>query len=193
MQSVASQLANFLNDGSVFLKANGSGSTPSVKRAGDSIEYTQRAVTARLIQAGWHPNRNVWNRLKLPQSFDVFPEAKRILSEFGDLSFADRAEHVLLDPSSGNDEFCRLRECESFLGRRLYPLGYRVHQDREYFFVDENGIIYLLAGDTLEPWASSFEKALDPILQMATHGNDDDLRSIGLEEKTWQLSETPEF
>jgi hypothetical protein len=117
----------------------------------------------RLVFAGWRPNRNVWARLKLPASFEVFPEARRILSRFGGLKFGDRNELARLDPSSGDEVSDQIRACEKLLGRRLYPLGYREHQDREYVLVDEAGTVYLLAGDTLHLLAASFEIAIDDL------------------------------
>ena len=96
----------------------------------------------RLLLAGWRPGRNVLNRLTLPESLEVFPEAERILAEFGNLRFGDRNDQVRLDPSLGQEIVEQLKMYERELGRRLYPLGVWQHQDRIYLLVDENGVVY---------------------------------------------------
>src|SRR5437867_2138353 len=96
----------------------------------------------KLLLAGWRPNRNVWDQLKLPRSFPVFPEAKRVLAEFGNLKFGTANDHVHLDPSSGEEIAEEIHLYEAALGRSLYPVGFMEHQDRIYLLVDENGIVY---------------------------------------------------
>lgn len=146
----------------------------------------------RLTFAGWHRNRSMWGRLGLPASFDVFPEAKRILDSFGGLNFGNRNEYARIDPSSGDEALSQIRECERKLSRRLYPVGYREHEDREYFLVDETGIVYLLIGDMLHPLASSFEKALDYIVRGTIRRRDlnKDLGMVGMAGKQWRLDES---
>ena len=119
------------------------------------------SVLPRLLLAGWLPRRDVWARLRLPPSPPLFPEARRVLSRFGRLRFGDRNEHVLFDPIAVmDDDGDLLRRCEAAVGRRLYPLGYQEHQDREAIFVDEDGAIYVNFGDDLRLLAASFEASL---------------------------------
>lgn len=40
----------------------------------------------RLMLAGWFPGRNVIESLELPGNFQLFPEAVRVLSEYGGLT-----------------------------------------------------------------------------------------------------------
>ena len=144
-----------------------------------------------LIFAGWYPGRNVWGRVQLPKGFEVFPEAERVLGRFGGLKFGDRNEHARLAPAAGEEEAGRIGECVRKLGRRLYPVGYYEHQDREYYLVDEAGIVYLLTGDTLHALASSFEKALDYIVWCRIRRGEveRDLGRLGLGDTRWQLEE----
>lgn len=97
----------------------------------------------------------------MPGDLSVFPEAERILRSFGVLQFGDRNEHVRIDPVAAieNDEGLAER-CEAAVGRRLYPIGYQEHQDREAVFVDEAGRVYINFGDELHLLAETFEAAL---------------------------------
>lgn len=115
----------------------------------------------RLYLAGWRPHRDVWGQFPLPRYPSVFPEAERILRSFGGLQFGDRNEHVRIDPVAAieHDEDLAGR-CEAAVGRRLYPVGYQEHQDREAVFVDEAGCVYINFGDELCLLAETFEAAL---------------------------------
>ncbi len=104
----------------------------------------------KLYFAGWRPDRDVWGQLRLPASPAVFPEAERILRRFGGLRFGNSCEQVRIEPFDAVGDEDDLRErCETKVGRRLYPIGYREHQDREPVFVDEAGIVYINFGDDL--------------------------------------------
>jgi hypothetical protein len=52
----------------------------------------------------------------------VFPEAKRILSQYGDLKFGDKNEWMRFDPSVGNEIREQIGWGETQIGRSLYPL-----------------------------------------------------------------------
>lgn len=148
-------------------------------------------VKARLLLAGWHSQRDVWDRLRLPASSAVFPEAKRILSRFGLLRFGNRNEHVALDPAAAIEHDPDLiRRCEAAVGRPLYPLGYQEHQDREAVLVDEDGAIYMNFGDDLHLLAMSFEASLGCLSRPGKvrdfHAA---LRSAGVPPKQWAVGE----
>lgn len=142
----------------------------------------------KLRAAGWRPNRNVWDRLKLPQSLSVFPEAKRILAEFGDLRFSSPAESVHLDPSVGEEIADQIKVYEKKLGRPLYPVGILEGGDTLYLLVDDKGLVYALS-DQLEPFASSFERAIGYLVRHVINGREmkDDLQAAGVLGKVWKL------
>jgi len=130
-------------------------------KAGSRIRWT---TAFRLFLAGWRRKTNQWDGLRLPPSFEVFPEARRVLTKFGGLRFGGSNEYICLEASAGEEVVDQIRKCEAKIGRRLYPVGFREHQDREYFLVDEDGTAYLIAGGALYIVASSFERALDHIV-----------------------------
>jgi hypothetical protein len=147
-------------------------------------------TTIALVFNGWWPGRDVWGRLKLPPSFEAFPEAKRILARYGGLTFGPKTDYTRFDPSAGEEVADDIKEYQKQVGRRLYPVGYREHQDREYLLVDEAGIIYLLT-DELRPMASSFERLLGYIVWKVERRRDidEELRPHGLAGKAWRLEE----
>ena len=141
-----------------------------------------------LVFVGWYPRRDVWGRLRLPPSFELLPEAKRILAEFGGLKFGQRTNFTWFDPSAGEEVVGEIRQFEVLCGHRLYPLGFREHQDREYLLVDESGVIYLLS-DGLQPFASSFNRALQLLFWKVQRRVqiDRDLQSTGMAGKNWYI------
>src|SRR6516164_3222572 len=146
----------------------------------------------RLYLAGWRPRRDVWERLRLPASLAVFPEAKRILSSFGGLRFGNRNEHVVFDPSDAvADDTELVWRCEKAVGRRLYPIGYQEHQDREPILVDEGGAVYMNFGDRLYVVAGTFEKV---VKTLARAGQAKALEvpplGSGLTETSWFVGDT---
>jgi hypothetical protein len=152
------------------------------------------ATTARLLLAGWRPGRDVLGRLPLPESFELFSEAERVLRQFAGLEFGNRNDYARLDPAAGDEVVGPIRECERKVGRRMYPVGFTEHQDRAYYLVDETGVVYLMfPGDELQPLASSFERALDSITRRSIRrrDRDEDLRPLGLVGKSWELAESP--
>ncbi|WP_165250808.1 SUKH-3 domain-containing protein [Paludisphaera soli] len=157
----------------------------------------------RLLRAGWRPRREVWGELRLPTGLEVFPEARRILAQYGGLRFSTVPfEVVILDPCRDQDEVSRIRDASRLLNKRLYRVGYQEVQDRLYLLLDETGWIYTLEGgvgpDEHGNWvveaavriqASSFERAL-PYL---TRGEVDvaqgeaDLRAAGITSQAWTV------
>jgi hypothetical protein len=144
----------------------------------------------RLLLAGWRPNRDRWDRLNLPPSLTPFPEARRVLAEFGGLKFGNRNDGVVLDPSLGEEVAEEIKAFERKLRVRLYPVGVMDHQDRHYLLVDEHGIVYTLI-DQLEPLATSFHRALEYLIRQMADRRDveADLRPAGLFGKVWRLDD----
>lgn len=142
----------------------------------------------RLLCAGWRPARNVWNHLSIPTSLTVFPEARRVLSEFGALHFGNRMENVRIVPTMDEEIIESIKQYEIQLGTRLYPIGIMEHQDRHYLLIDENGVIYTLI-DQLEPLASTFELAIEYFVHMTVNRRkvESDLQRIGMFGKVWTL------
>lgn len=159
----------------------------------------------RLLLAGWRSNRDAWNVLCLPRQSHVFPEAKRILTEFGGLKFGRPSQTIVdLDPAVGDEVAQPIAAFEQKIGRRLFPLGYYEHQDRIHLVVDDDGIVYTLqvgfgpldsSGHEpiewaeLEPLASSFELAIDYLLRgnvskSETHGDLESIKMLGM---IWKL------
>lgn len=146
----------------------------------------QLTTRKRLFLAGWRPRRDVWGQLKLPVSPPVFPEAERVLRRYGGLQFGDSNEHLSLDPlrATEGDEGL-LSRCELALGRRLYPLGYQLHQDPESIFIDEQGALFKTSGDELYCVAETFEEALWCIVRPSHAGLDWRPGSHGRGSKPW--------
>lgn len=162
-------------------------------------------IWLRLVLAGWYPRRDVWERLHLPCSFPVFSEARRILSEFGNLKFGATSEWVRLDPFVGEEIKNQIAWSEKATGRSMYPLGFMQHQDVEYLIADENGYIYHLTLDggpepdvtaNLDLLASSFEKVLKWLV-LRTWASRLELiqilRADGLKPLSWNLGPTAPF
>lgn len=143
----------------------------------------------KLLLAGWRPNRNVLSHLRLPPSFALFPEAKRVLAEYGNVRLGDRNEYYLFDPFLGEEGAKEILPFERILGRRLYPLGINEHQDVLYLVIDEKGIVYGIMLDECEPLASSFEVAVETFVRgyVGARERENDLRSVGLSRKVWKL------
>jgi hypothetical protein len=141
-----------------------------------------------LMGSGWYPGRDVWEKVSRPPQFEVFPVAKRILSEFGNLKIGPSTDITVLVPMAATEVANEIRSYEVMVGKKLYPLGYREHQDREYLIVDDIGRIYLLT-DGLKAMASSFERALPYIVWQRIRRKDlkADLEPIGLYGKVWHL------
>jgi hypothetical protein len=150
------------------------------------------SLIPRLLLAGWTPHRDVWDRLELPATPTPFPEAKRILSRFGRLRFGNTNEQLVLEPLTATEhDPDLLRRCEDAVGRRLYPLGYQEHQDREPIFVDEDGAIYLNFGDDLHLLGKSFESSLRYLAHPGGTARDFRavLRTAGIKPNKWTVGD----
>ncbi|MEV6241607.1 SUKH-3 domain-containing protein [Lentzea sp. NPDC051838] len=109
-----------------------------------------------LRQAGWYPGRTIdtakW-RVPLEESGFVFPEAaERFLGEFGGLSVEDQGSGITtareafeFDPLLAFGEDDRFGALGALIGRVIAPLG-ELANDGFFLGVDEEGVIYLVAG-----------------------------------------------
>lgn len=147
----------------------------------------------RLVLAGWRPGRDVWDSLKLPAGFTAFPEAQRVLAEFGGLKFTKPYGSATLDPSVGEEISEEIHAYEKKLGRALYPVGIIDGGDTLYLLLDESGLVYTLTY-RLEPFASSFNQAIKYLVLVCTvnkREQREDLKSIGMFGKFWEKDSGP--
>ena len=148
-----------------------------------------RRTLIRLRRAGWHSGRDVLRELKLPSGFSLFPAALKVLAEFGGLDFRSRSGRTSLDPNAGEEILAEVKQYEERLGTCLYPLGICEGGDTIYILIDENGIIYALAG-WLEPLASKFDMAIKyfaAVFLVSQNEQATDLSRVGLLGKRWTL------
>jgi hypothetical protein len=152
--------------------------------------FPQR-TTLRLHWAGWRRGRHIWDRLALPPSFDVFPAAQRVLTEFGGLIFKSASGYAKLDPMVGEEIAAEIQKYAAKLSRRLYPIGIVEGGDTIYILIDERGVIYMLAG-WLEPLASSFDRAIQYLAEVCAVNEAEklqDLKTSGLLGLAWRIDE----
>lgn len=120
-------------------------------------------TSLRLVLHGWRPGRNVWSRIKYPASLTPFPEAVRVLSQFGMLRFGyTRGDLIVrLDPQRCDGFTEQILAFQSHLGRLVFPLGDMVIQDVWRLLIDESGIIYAISefpeNRALTIWIFEFE------------------------------------
>lgn len=133
---------------------------------------TQRfspAVEALLREAGWTQGRQVSLQPWLSRAMKLFPEAQRVLTEFGGLKIGRYGEgievaktDVDLRPNWTDPNFAGYPQFEAKLGQRLYTLG-RVAQGNGYLLIDESGRIFHLLNDLMYA-GPTFESALEAFL-----------------------------
>jgi len=112
-------------------------------------------VLKSLLWAGWHSNRKVLKKLKLPKGFDFPDIALKILDEFGDLKIGDiqqkKGTHmakssIQFSPILADGEEGTFEDFSNALGVKLCPLG-EVNGGYSFLAVDECGKIYILEQD----------------------------------------------
>jgi hypothetical protein len=123
-----------------------------------------------LLEAGWLPGRDVFNQLRLPAGFALFPAAQRVLQEFGMLGIgrpgpglAFARTPVFLDPMLCQGEDDRFSDCARDLHSRLYPLGETL-DGHGFIAINERGRVFWLM-DAHWLIADTFDKALDNLLR----------------------------
>ena len=127
------------------------------------------AVEKILRAGGWREGRDVpLSSLSLSCEYQIFPEAEKILREFGGLSFgvAGRGidtwtQKITVDPRSGDLGYSNI---SSF--KDVYPIGSR-DRGNVFIYVDRDGMIYeysIQASDDLECIKFTFYEAIEKML-----------------------------
>jgi hypothetical protein len=126
-------------------------------------------VVEMLKESGWFEGRNTEGSLCLPEGFEMFPAASRVLVEFGGLKGGQvgagitmAASDFELRPELAQGESDRFHEFEKKLGVRLYPLG-EAHRGHYFLAIDENGRIYL-AMDEIIVLGENFEAGVENLI-----------------------------
>jgi hypothetical protein len=121
--------------------------------------------------AGWFEGRDVLAQVRIPGGYVLFPAAREVLREFGNLHIGSvgpgkecATADVKIDPSvtEGGEE-C-IAEFENKLGLKLFPLG-EAQNGHFILFIDQQGRIFaswLLHDISL--YAKSFDRALELLL-----------------------------
>jgi hypothetical protein len=132
-------------------------------------------VQKTLQQAGWFPRREIsaqvsaWaESLRQSDSLEIFPEAERILREFGGLTIGAQGPGVtcakglaLFDPLSAQGEGERLSVYAEAASTKLYPLGEELGQSGWWFVVGEDRRVYSFGDcDFMIVVGDFFEEAL---------------------------------
>ena len=160
-------------------------------------------IWLRLLLAGWRPGRNVWKKVTIPNGASIFPEAQRVLSEFGKLKFGNKHDDnvVIIGPLVKANLLDSIKHLQGMLKTQLYPIAIWGSVDETYILIDEKGIVYKLhfcptSSSTsywLTPFASSFEQSLTYLLP-CTEPQEEikaDLRSAGIDFKEWEYEGAP--
>jgi hypothetical protein len=118
------------------------------------MERFSNTVELTLKDAGWFAGRNVndqvreWNSELRSDGFEVFPEAERVLSEFGGVSVNQEApgvncarEPFSVVPTLAAGEGDRFREFADYLKTKLYPLG-EASGGNYFLAIGENGQVF---------------------------------------------------
>lgn len=126
-----------------------------------------------LMGAGWYPGRNIAAKVQLwadtlqrEAGIEMFPAARRILIEFGDLNIFSRGPGLqgakgscMIDPSGAGTWGPFLEYFSDQLGCRLYPLG-NVYDYDARLVVAESGRVSIVEDEvywTVESMDKAFE------------------------------------
>ena len=139
------------------------------------MERFSKPVELALRDAGWFPGRNLrhqmwdWTRALSSDGFESFPEAERVLSEFGGLNVHQDAagvncarEPFRLEPTLAAGESDRFGEFAEFLKTTLYPLG-EASGGHYFLAIGESGQVFLLMED-LRLLGQNIEEALEKLI-----------------------------
>lgn len=135
------------------------------------------AADQALRAAGWYPGRDIsslvadwFAHLCDSSMFAAFPEARRVLSEFGDITvtslFAgvDYAPgKIVLDPVLALGEQDRFESFEDDAGSRLFPLG-EIYGGHAFLAIGESGRLFMV-GDDLTLLGDSFEEGISNLIE----------------------------
>lgn len=125
-----------------------------------------------LIQAGWFDGRDVLDQVCLLEGVALFPAAKNVLREFGNLHIGAvrpgkecSTSDIRIDPLVGKGYEEDFAEYGAELGVKLYPLGEALHGNF-VILLDEQGRVFVwIMFDILSSCAKSFDQALEVMLQ----------------------------
>lgn len=139
------------------------------------MERFSKTVELTLRDAGWFPGRNVrdqvggWTRELRSDGFESFPEAERVLSEFGGLNVHQEApgvncarEPFRVAPTLAAGESDRFGEFAEFLKTPLYPLG-EASGGNYFLAIGESGLVFLLMQD-VRLLGQNIEEALEKLI-----------------------------
>lgn len=139
------------------------------------MERFSNTVELVLQDAGWFAGRNAceqvreWNRELLSDGFEIFPEADRVLSEFGGLDVRQDApgvdcarEPFRVVPTLAAGEADRFGEFAERLKTKLYPLG-EASGGSYFLAIGENGQVFLLMED-IRLLGQNIEEALENLI-----------------------------
>ena len=139
------------------------------------MERFSNKVELTLRDAGWFQGRNVpdqveeWTRELSSDGFEIFPEAERVLSEFGGLNVHQDApgvncarEPFRVAPTLAAGESDRFGEFAEYLKTTLYPLG-EASGGHYFLAIGKNGQVFLLMQD-IRLLGQNIEEALEKLI-----------------------------
>lgn len=123
-------------------------------------------------QQGWSPDRKVsideWISQLVAVGYDVLPEAKAILENFGGLELSPvktdndiySANAIRFDPVTDVlSEFERIQFIQKYLGQKLTPIGV-LHPAESILLLGQTGEVFCEWGNIIGECGKSFEDAL---------------------------------
>jgi hypothetical protein len=133
-------------------------------------------VELTLRDAGWFPGRNMgnqvgeWTRELSSDGFEIFPEAEKVLLEFGGLNVTQDApgvncarEPFQVAPILAAGEADRFEEFAEYLKTQLYPLG-EACGGHGFLAIGKSGKVFLLMDD-IRLLGQNIEEALEKLIQ----------------------------
>jgi hypothetical protein len=129
-----------------------------------------KTVYKYLDQAGWFEGRCAKEKRLIPNGYTLFPEAGKVLSEFGGLRIGEchqgkecATSDIEIDPSIGEGLEDIFKAYEIEFDIKLLPIG-QFHRQQAYLVMDNLGRVYGYF-DELDPLAVNFDQALEVLLQ----------------------------
>jgi hypothetical protein len=139
------------------------------------MERFSKTVDLTLRDVGWFPSRNLgdqvgeWASELRSDGFEIFPEAERVLAEFGGLDVDQDApglncarEPFRLVPTLAAGEADRFAEFAEYLKTTLYPLG-EATWGNYFLAIGESGQVFLLMED-IRFLGQNIEEALEHLI-----------------------------
>jgi hypothetical protein len=139
------------------------------------MERFSKTVDLTLRDVGWFPSRNLgdqvgeWASELRSDGFEIFPEAERVLAEFGRLEVDQDApgvncarEPFRLVPTLAVGEADRFGEFAEYLKTPLYPLG-EACGGHGFLAMGKSGQVFLLMDD-IRLLGQNIEDALEKLI-----------------------------